>query len=124
MAALALLAACTAGEDGGSSPSGAVPALSVPPGSDEQVVIQDRAFSTEELTITEGTTVSWVNEDDAGHTITHGENGGPVDEPLFDEELSRGATVSYTFEDPGTYPVTCRIHPEMQMTITVEESSS
>jgi len=28
--------------------------------------------------------------------------------------------VRVTFDEPGTYEITCKIHPSMQMTITVE----
>ena len=28
--------------------------------------------------------------------------------------------IEVTFDDPGTYDITCKIHPAMNMTITVE----
>jgi plastocyanin len=106
---------------GSASPSGADPALSAPAGTEEEVMVQDQAFSPDELTVTVGTTVTWVNGDAMGHTITHGEGGAPLQDALFDEELSQDQVVSYTFEEPGTYPVTCRVHKDMQMTVIVEE---
>lgn len=127
--------ACTGGDDeelaGGpfTSPSGdpaqteAEQAASAPADA-QQVTIRDMAFSVDELTVPVGSTVTWLNEDDAGHTVTHGEGGAPEGEALFDEAVNAGQTVSYTFEQPGTYPVTCKIHKDMQMTITVEESGS
>lgn len=117
-ALLVALGACSTEND--ASPSGAQPAVTQPPTSDEQVTIQDSAFSVEELTVPLGTTVTWVNEDDFGHTITNGEEGVAAPDALFDEPLNAGQTVSYTFDEPGTYPVTCTIHTEMQMTVTVE----
>lgn len=132
--ATALLAAgCTSGDDeemaggpfssasGGAAASGAQQAASAPAGTEEQVVVEDHAFHPEELTVAEGTTVTWVNEDDLGHTVTHGEGGAPVQDAAFDEPISVDQVVSYTFEEPGTYPVTCSIHPAMQMTVIVEE---
>lgn len=103
--------------------SGAQQAASAPAGSGEQVVVQDLAFDPDELTISAGTTVTWVNQDDLGHTVTHGEGGSPDPEGLFDEALSAGQTVTYTFEEAGTYPVTCKIHQDMQMTVIVEDGS-
>ena len=31
-----------------------------------------------------------------------------------------GVNVPVTFDEPGTYNITCKIHPSMNMTITVE----
>jgi plastocyanin len=105
-------------------PSGAVGNVSAPAGTEEQVTVRDGSFEPSEITVAEGTTVTWVNEDEQGHTVTNGEGGAPAAEPLFDEPLNAEQTVSYTFEEPGTYPVTCRVHHDMQMTVTVEESGS
>ena len=121
-AAVLAMAGCTPGSE--ASPSGAEPNLSAPAATEEQVVVRDLSFMPDEITISEGTTVSWVNEDEQGHTITHGEDGVPLAEALVDEPLNAGQAVTYTFEEPGTYPVTCKIHQELQMTVIVEESGS
>lgn len=97
-------------------------AVSAPAATEERVVVRDRAFEPAELTVTVGTTVTWVNEDELGHTITEGTDGAPAPDAAFDAPLSAEQTVSYTFEEPGTYPVTCKVHPEMQMTVIVTES--
>ena len=133
LAAALALAACSGGDDaemeggprgtGDASASGAQQAASAPAGTEERVVVQNNAFDPEELTVTVGTTVTWVNEDEQGHTVTHGEAGAPDPDALFDEALSAGQTVTYTFEEPGTYPVTCKVHQGMQMTVIVEEGS-
>ena len=128
-----LLAACTGGDDeemaGGpfESPSGgpgateAVPALSAAAETDEEVVVRDATFDPSVITISTGSTVSWVNEDEMGHTVTHGEGGAPKGEALFDEALSADQAVSYTFEEAGEFPVTCKVHKDMQMTVVVED---
>jgi len=108
---------------GEAAQSQAQQAASAPAEADEEVVVRDASFQTEELTISVGTTVTWVNEDEMGHTVTHGEGGAPDPEALFDESLSAGQTVTYTFEEAGSYPVTCKVHPDMQMTVVVEEAS-
>ena len=43
-----------------------------------------------------------------------------VENSLFDLVLEPGVSDSYTFDTPGTYPITCIVHPLMNMTITVE----
>jgi plastocyanin len=114
--------ACTSSDE--ASPSGAEPNVSVPPQTEAEVIVKDESFQPNELTVAEGTTVTWVNEDETGHTVTNGEGGAPAAEALFDEPLSTGQAVTYTFEDPGTYQVTCKVHRDMQMTVTVEASGS
>jgi plastocyanin len=73
-------------------------------------------FSPTTLTIAAGETVTFT--DTGSHTVTEGTNGVAVDDPIVDE--SGGADIEVTFDEPGTYNITCTIHPTMQMTITVE----
>jgi plastocyanin len=96
------------------------PAESEAAASEERVRIDGSNFDPEELTIAAGTEVQWVNADSFGHTVTEGTDGQAVDDPIVDEEIAQNGTVSVTFEEPGTYDITCRIHPSMNMTITVE----
>ena len=81
-------------------------------------------FDTAELTIAPGDTVQFVNDDDAEHTASHGEDGELADPAEFDIELAaageEGAEGEATLDEPGTYNVTCLLHPEMNMTIIVE----
>ena len=89
-------------------------------GTEETVRLSQFAFDPEELTIAVGTTVRFVNADSAAHTVTEGTDGTAVDDPIIDEELEQGGATSYTFDEAGTYDITCKIHPSMQLTITVE----
>lgn len=93
-------------------------------GDEVTVTLQGFAFRSPEggtsLTIAAGTTVNFVNDDAAPHTATHGTDGNSADGAEFDINLPTGESGSFTFDEPGTYPVTCRIHPAMNMTITVE----
>ena len=73
-------------------------------------------FSPSTLTISAGDTVTFT--DTTGHTVTEGQDGTPVDDPIVDE--SGGSDIEVTFDEPGTYNITCKIHPAMNMTITVE----
>ncbi len=78
------------------------------------------SFSPGTLTVAAGTQVRFVNNSGLPHTVTHGTNGRATDDPAFDRPIGDGATVTITFDEPGTFEVTCKIHPTMNMTITVE----
>ncbi|HJP72516.1 MAG TPA: plastocyanin/azurin family copper-binding protein [Candidatus Limnocylindria bacterium] len=114
-----LLAACsstaessapaTGGDDGGAASDG-------DSSGGETVSLAGFAFSPSELTIPPGTTVTFT--DTANHTVTEGTDGEAVDEPIVDEQ--GGSDIEVTFDEPGTYNITCKIHPDMNMTITVE----
>jgi plastocyanin len=93
---------------------------SEPAAGGDTVTIDGSAFEPSELTVAAGTEVTFENADSFAHTVTEGTDGTPVDDPIVDEEIAQNGTVSVTFDEPGTYDITCRIHPSMQMTITVE----
>jgi plastocyanin len=72
-------------------------------------------FSVEELSLEKGQVVNFANDDRTAHNITvTGEglnlNGG-LQQP--------GAEFKVPFAKPGTYQVSCGIHPKMKLTITV-----
>lgn len=87
------------------------------------VHLSDFAFDTEQLEIAAGDTVRFVNDDADPHTATHGSNGEAADPAAFDIELAaageEGAEGETEPLDEGTYSVTCRLHPDMNMTIVV-----
>ena len=89
-------------------------------GEEATVRLSQFAFDTEELTIAAGTEVSFVNADSAAHTVTEGTDGAAADDPIIDEELTQNAATSFTFDEAGTYEITCLFHPSMNMTIVVE----
>ena len=82
----------------------------------ETVSLSGNTFSPSTLTVPAGTTVTFT--DTATHTVTEGTNGTAADDPIVDQ--SGGSDIEVTFDEPGTYSITCRVHPEMNMTITVE----
>jgi plastocyanin len=111
---VALLAACSgaassapASDDGDGAASG---------GGGETVSMAGFAFSPSDLTIQAGTTVTFT--DTGGHTVTEGIDGEAADDPIVDED--GGSDIDVTFDEPGTYNITCKLHPDMNMTITVE----
>ena len=78
------------------------------------------SFDPEELTIAVGTTVTFVNDAPFDHTVTEGTGGQAAEDPIIDDEVAVDGSTDFTFEEPGVYDITCRIHPSMQLTITVE----
>ena len=75
--------------------------------------IVDFAFNPASVEVTEGTTVTWTNQDSAPHTAT-GDNGE------FDTgQLAQGGSASVTFDTAGTYAYHCAVHPDMVASIVV-----
>ena len=119
VALMLTLAACGGGaassapaDDGG----GAAASAPADDGAGETVSLSGGAFAPATLTIAAGTTVTFT--DTTGHTVTEGSDGQAVDDPIVDE--SGGADVVVTFDEAGTFNITCKIHPNMNMAITVE----
>ena len=73
-----------------------------------------------DLPVAAGTTVTWKNGDTYPHNATEGSDGKAAADALFDLQLAAGASDSYTFTQAGAYKVTCTLHPNMNMTITVQ----
>ena len=82
------------------------------------VSIKGFAFNPPNATVTPGTTVTWVNDDQAPHTATA--NDGAFDSGT----LQPGQSYSFVFDKPGTYAYHCNIHPDMTGTITVSGASA
>lgn len=99
-------------------PITANPPVIAPPsvsGEGVEVAIVDFAYAPGTITIKVGTTVTWTNEDNVGHTATS-------DDGVFDSGmLGKGSSYSYTFTTTGTYGYLCAPHPYMVATIVVTE---
>src|SRR5215212_4894621 len=78
------------------------------------VRIVNLAFNPAEVTIATGTAVSWVNDDSVPHTVTS--TDGVFDSGIFDP----GANFTWTFDQPGSFPYACQIHPQMQGMVIAE----
>ena len=77
------------------------------------VIIKDFAFSPPTLTVREGETVTWTNDDGVDHTVS------ATDRSFTSQELQQGAAFEFTFTAPGTHTYICALHPEMTATVTV-----
>jgi len=82
----------------------------------EIVVVQrDIDFDKHAVTIRAGGQIVYINEDRFGHNVFSETAGGEFD-------VGRQAPASrnvVTFRRAGTFTVNCRIHPRMEMTVTV-----
>lgn len=85
------------------------------------VSIENLSFSPAEITVKKGTTVTWTNNDNVGHTVTQ-DNGSTTSGPGLDSKvLNKGENYSATFDTVGTFKYHCSVHPHMTGTVTVTE---
>jgi len=98
---------------------GSNPADEAPVQGATQVRIEDFAFSPANIVVDVGTTVTWTNEDNIGHTVTS-DDGDELDSSLLDQD----DTYSYTFDEPGEYFYHCTPHPNMQGLVTVRATGA
>ena len=86
------------------------------------------SLSPTSLTISAGTTVHFVDAaDGAIHQLCLGRDGtchssasGPAALVAPGLRIQPGQTRDVVFGTPGTYAITCAIHPQMNLTVTVQ----
>lgn len=125
---LAIVAAACGGEQQATPPETTTTAAATPTtdadattttaGDDESpptlaIAIAGFQFSGDE-TGAVGDTVQVTNSDSVGHTWTS------TDGAFHSGVIGSGETFTFTFEEPGTYPFFCQIHPAMSGTITID----
>lgn len=83
-----------------------------------EVKIDNFAFAPQRIVVQAGTTVTWINADDAPHTVASStkvfKSGALDTEDKF----------SFTFATPGTYEYFCSLHPHMTGTVVVEAAAA
>jgi plastocyanin len=77
------------------------------------VRIDNFAFAPATLTVPVGTTVTWVNDDDAPHAVAE------KDRRFKSKPLDTDDEFTYTFSSPGSFEYFCTLHPHMVGTIVV-----
>ncbi|RLT95037.1 plastocyanin/azurin family copper-binding protein [Ketobacter sp.] len=78
---------------------------------------KDKKFTQDQLTIKVGDTVKFTNNDPFFHNVF-----SLSDAEMFDlGSYPQGESRDVTFETAGEVEVECAIHPEMRMTIQVQE---
>jgi plastocyanin len=84
-----------------------------------EILISGFAFSPASKTISVGTTIKWINKDNATHTVTSGIPGTPSG--VFNSgNLGQNGEFSFKFDQAGTFKYFCNIHQSMTATIIVQ----
>ena len=78
------------------------------------VTIQNFAFSPATITVKAGQSITWTNEDSAGHSATADDNSWDTG------VLPQGQSKAITFAKAGTYTYHCSVHPNMKATVIVQ----
>ena len=123
-AAMAAMAACSsysAPTPTATPTPAATPAVTPPPEATEatkegEVSSDIVNFTLQDLVVSVGTAITWVNRDSASHTST-AIAGSAL--PWDSDRLRTGGSFTFTFNEPGTYQYFCTIHPSMKGTVTV-----
>ena len=83
------------------------------------VTIENFEHSTVEIEV--GEAITWVNADGVPHTVTAGLSG--VGDGRFDSDLlGPGQAFTQHFDQEGSFPFTCLLHPQMNGTVVVDRS--
>jgi plastocyanin len=73
-----------------------------------------KPYNPSSVNVAVGTTVSWINNDNAAHTVTEGNPSGNTPSNGFDSGiLSPGQTFKHAFDKPGTIDYYGSLHPLM-----------
>lgn len=71
------------------------------------VEIKAFAFAPQEITVTRGTTVTWINRDQTAHSVVASQGGFASKGMDTDDEFA------FTFAEAGDYAYICSLHPHM-----------
>ncbi|MGP8125865.1 MAG: cupredoxin domain-containing protein [Nitrososphaerales archaeon] len=92
------------------------PRVSIAPGSAANTTSVYYSPPTITVVIGVNNTVTWVNNDDAPHTVT------ALDGSFDSGNMNPGQTWTYTFTTPGTYAYRCSYHSWMEGTVIVKSA--
>jgi len=102
-----VLVACAGGDGAGASPV-ATDVVNLPP---------SYRFDPPAITVPDGTTVTWTNNDNFTHNVRLLDDGGDV------LPLPPGASVSFTFTGPGEHRYDCSFHPNDMSGVVIVSGS-
>ena len=84
------------------------------------VVMQSMAYSPVCVKVSQGATVTFVNQDSVAHTVTT-DSGQP--ESFDSGTISSGTSFQHTFNTIGTIAIHCNFHSNMHLTVIVDGTS-
>lgn len=120
LASLVLLGALVLVATGFPSHASAGLAANSQSASTKTVTIEIRSFKFQPATVTvnQGDTVEWKNDDIVPHTATADAN---AEKPVFDSgSIATGAAWHFVARNKGTYSYTCTFHPNMEGKLIVQ----
>lgn len=79
------------------------------------VFVSGFAFAPSQVTVLKGGTVTFINGDQASHSIVPGPGAQFTASPV----LAQGAQATVTFDHVGAQPYACGLHPAMTGKVTV-----
>ena len=95
----------------------APPAAAEPVPTDTVNLPPSYKFEPAAITVADGTTVTWTNNDNFTHNVRLLDDGGEI------LDLPPGESVSFTFSGPGEHRYDCSFHPnDMSGVVVVSES--
>ena len=77
------------------------------------VTIHNYAYDQPTITVPKGAKVTWVNQDDTPHTVV------ATDKRFRSPALDTGDTFSKVYDEAGSFPYVCGLHPQMRGTVVV-----
>jgi len=80
-------------------------------------------YTPDSLEIRVHDTVIWSNDDTAAHTVSSGDATGGADGKFDSGLFMSGNTFTQTFDEAGTYPYFCMVHPWMTGQVVVKEAN-
>jgi plastocyanin len=90
------------------------PALAAAP-APVTVHIANFVFDKDTVEVVPGQTVTWINDDDAPHTVVSDDK-----KTFRSKVLDTGEQFSFTFGAAGTYSYFCSVHPHMTGKVVVK----
>jgi plastocyanin len=98
--------------------------VSIPPGvSSPGCEVTKNCYTPDSLEIRVHDTVIWSNDDTAAHTVSSGDPVGGADGKFDSGLFMSGNTFTQTFDEAGTYPYFCMVHPWMTGQVVVKEAN-
>jgi len=113
LAGLSLALVACGGDSDDSTGGDATTAIEGSAAADVEIV--EFAYGPDPVVVEVGGAVTWTNEDTAPHTAT-------ADDGSFETAtLDKGKSEAVSFDEAGTFPYFCAIHPTMHGTVEVVE---
>lgn len=81
---------------------------------ENSVSIRGLQFNPGDVVVTQGSTVTWTNNDETAHTITS------IYGDFHSKALNPGESFSFTFKQKGKFRYQCHVHPYMHGSVTVK----